>query len=417
MYKDKKSKYVTFIVTHQCQLRCSYCYEHCKSDKVMSFEVAKKCVDLLFEEDAKNSRYINEENANGIILDFIGGEPLLEIKLIDKIVDYFLEKAVLLNHRWAIRHIITMSSNGVAFFDPDVIAFMDKHNGRVQIGITVDGNKELHDSCRKFPNGEGSYDLAAAAFRAAKDRFKQSGTKMTIARANLPYLFVACKDIITNFDLKELWGNCVFEEDWNVEDARLYYQQLKMLADWLIDTGRWKETSVSFFDDFIGHPLPENENQNYCGGAGDMLAFDVDGTCYPCLRYAPLSMPKELADKFIIGHCDTGLEATECQHDCVNCLNGVTRRSQSTDECWNCPIASGCAWCSAYNAEFSNGNVDKRCTNICIMHHARVLASRYFYGKTAAICGEPNIFQLNVPEDKGVEIVGKEEFEVLKSMN
>ena len=32
-YPDKKIKTVTFIVTHQCNLRCSYCYEGHKSDR------------------------------------------------------------------------------------------------------------------------------------------------------------------------------------------------------------------------------------------------------------------------------------------------------------------------------------------------------------------------------------------------
>ena len=92
----------------------------------MSLETAKKCVDLLFEEDAKHSSYINEESTHGIILDFIGGEPLLEIKLIDQIVDYFLLKAVELDHRWATQFMISMTSNGVHYFDKDVIDFLKK---------------------------------------------------------------------------------------------------------------------------------------------------------------------------------------------------------------------------------------------------------------------------------------------------
>ena len=90
---------VTFIVTEACNLCCTYCYQHNKSQRVMPFDVAKRCVDVLFEEDARNSEYINFHDAHGIILDFIGGEPFLEIDLIDKIVDYFLDKARELNHR------------------------------------------------------------------------------------------------------------------------------------------------------------------------------------------------------------------------------------------------------------------------------------------------------------------------------
>ena len=43
LYPEKKCKTVTFIVTHQCNLRCSYCYEGHKSGKRMDLETAKKC--------------------------------------------------------------------------------------------------------------------------------------------------------------------------------------------------------------------------------------------------------------------------------------------------------------------------------------------------------------------------------------
>lgn len=76
-------RFVTFIVTEDCNLRCTYCYQHNKSKRKMSFETGKKCIDTLFAEDEANSTYINSQDAEIIVLDFIGGEPMLEIELID----------------------------------------------------------------------------------------------------------------------------------------------------------------------------------------------------------------------------------------------------------------------------------------------------------------------------------------------
>ena len=90
MYPGKAVKSVTFIVTHQCNLRCSYCYETNKSEARMTEETARRCVDLLFQEDERGDGLVTPENADGLILDFIGGEPMLEIGLIDRIVSYFL---------------------------------------------------------------------------------------------------------------------------------------------------------------------------------------------------------------------------------------------------------------------------------------------------------------------------------------
>ena len=73
MYPGKAVKSVTFIVTHQCNLRCSYCYETNKSEAHMTEETTRRCVDLLFQEDERGDGLVTPENADGLILDFIGG--------------------------------------------------------------------------------------------------------------------------------------------------------------------------------------------------------------------------------------------------------------------------------------------------------------------------------------------------------
>ena len=49
----------------------------------MSFEIAKKFIDYVFEGRTNPDSRFYEEKTLGFILDFIGGEPLLEIDLID----------------------------------------------------------------------------------------------------------------------------------------------------------------------------------------------------------------------------------------------------------------------------------------------------------------------------------------------
>ena len=78
-----------------------------------------------------------------------------------------------------------------------------------------------------------------------------------------------------------------------------------------------------------------------------MLAFDPDGIAYPCLRYMESSLGDD-APPIIIGSVD-GIFETDEHKEIKRCLDCITRRSQSTDECFNCPIADGCGWCSAWN--------------------------------------------------------------------
>ena len=54
----------------------------------MTLETGKKAVDYLLNlYESDDSDFINK-HTRGIILDFIGGEPLLEAELIEQICDY-----------------------------------------------------------------------------------------------------------------------------------------------------------------------------------------------------------------------------------------------------------------------------------------------------------------------------------------
>ena len=81
-WQSGSSKNITFIVTKDCQLACKYCYLVGKNTKErMSWEVAKEAIDYILDRE-------NEFREESVIWDFIGGEPFLEIDLIDKICLY-----------------------------------------------------------------------------------------------------------------------------------------------------------------------------------------------------------------------------------------------------------------------------------------------------------------------------------------
>ena len=90
-WEDGRAKTVTFIVTKDCQLACKYCYLVGKnSNERMSFDVARQAVDYLLD----NPGLFNERS---VIFEFIGGEPFMEIDLIDRICDYIKEQMFVKN--------------------------------------------------------------------------------------------------------------------------------------------------------------------------------------------------------------------------------------------------------------------------------------------------------------------------------
>ena len=78
-------KTITFQVTEDCCLKCTYCYQGHKTKKQMSYETIHPFLyDLLHD----NIPSICTNNTKGIIIEFIGGEPLVEFNLIKQIFEY-----------------------------------------------------------------------------------------------------------------------------------------------------------------------------------------------------------------------------------------------------------------------------------------------------------------------------------------
>lgn len=405
-------KNITFQVTDDCNLKCSYCYQTHKGHHKMSFDVAKRFIDMILDSD-NNNPYINTENSPGCIIEFIGGEPFLEIDLIDKITDYFISQMILKQHPWATRFMISICSNGLLYFDPKVQKYLEKHKTHLSFSITIDGNKELHDACRLTHDGKGSYDTAIAGVKDWKSKGRYMGSKMTIAPQNVMYTYDAVKSIIeSGYD--DININCVYEEGWTYDHATILYYELKKLADYMIDNNLVDTCRVAMFDENLFKPEDPSHNDNWCGGNGQMIAIDYKGDIFPCLRYMESSLGGQ-QKPLIIGNVYRGIMKSPEEISIVTDLKSITRRSQSTDECFNCPIATGCSWCTAYNYQVF-GTANKRATYICPMHKARALANVYFWNKWYIKNKEDKIFVNNVPEEWALQILSKKELEQLNKL-
>ena len=240
---------ITFQVTDACSLACTYCYQIDKGTSIMPFETAKDFIDNLF--DNKYKGYVSLEEKPFIILDFIGGEPFLQPELIERICDYFYDKAIEEMSPWAEHSMISVCTNGVHWFEPAVQHFLNKYRNRLSISVTIDGNKELHDACRIFPDGRPSYDLAVAAAKDWMDKGGYMGSKITIAPANIQYMNDAILHMI-DLGYKEINANTVYEKGWTIDHAKTFYWKLKEIADFFIDNDLVNSIYLSLFVDTLG---------------------------------------------------------------------------------------------------------------------------------------------------------------------
>lgn len=375
------AKSITFIVTKDCQLACKYCYLVGKNSKErMSWDVAKQAIDYILghEDDFK------EES---VIWDFIGGEPFLEIDLIDKICDYLKTEMFKKNHHWFNSYRFSFSTNGINYHTEKVQNFIKKNHEHLSIGITIDGTRRKHDLNRiwKTPEMEkgimpkpederGSYDDVVRNIPLWMEQFPEAGTKVTISNADIPYI---CESVLHLYSLgiHEVNINCVFEDVWKEGDDALFEEQLMQLADAIIAGEYYKDYACSFFSESIGKPMDKVlENNNWCG-AGMMLAVDANGIFYPCTRFAQYSLRDKKA--WTIGNVQDGIDKNRLRPFLT-----LDRCTQSNPECIDCEVASGCAWCQGENYDAAETpTIYQRSTAICKMHKARVRANNYYWNK------------------------------------
>lgn len=221
---------------------------------------------------------------------------------------------------------------------------------------------------------KGSYDDVVRNIPLWLKQFPDASTKVTISSADIKYI----KDSVLHLyslGIHEVNINVVFEDVWHKGDDLEFENQLMLLADTIIDNDFYKDYACSFFNEHIGKPLlPVYDNGNWCG-AGRMLAVDAAGNFYPCTRFAQYSLRDKKA--WIIGNVNDGIDKNKLRPFLT-----LDRRTQSTQECFDCEVANGCAWCQGENYDAAETpTAFQRSTAICKMHKARVRANNYYWNK------------------------------------
>lgn len=135
-------------VAHDCDLRCRYCFagkgSYGGTRSLMDFATAQAAVDMLLASGAR----VYE-------IDFFGGEPLLNLGVVEKTAAYARERAKELGKKVN----LTLTTNAYSL-DPDLrerLLALD-----LDIILSHDGRRRVHDETRPGPGGTPSYDQVTA---------------------------------------------------------------------------------------------------------------------------------------------------------------------------------------------------------------------------------------------------------------
>lgn len=151
----------TVVVTLRCNFKCVYCHASVvgaeQTGKDMTVETAKSVVDLIFESPSPT-----------LMIEFQGGEPLLNWPVVKFIVHYAKEKN---RHHKRALHFGLISN--FSLLDDAKIDFLIA-NG-VSFCTSLDGPKDLHDKNRVYLGGN-SHASVLAGLRKVVDK-KAAGSK------------------------------------------------------------------------------------------------------------------------------------------------------------------------------------------------------------------------------------------------
>ena len=321
-------------IAHTCNLNCSYCFasqgKYHGERALMSFEVGKRALDFLVE---------NSGTRRNLEVDFFGGEPLMNFKVVKDLVAYArsIEKEKGKNFRF------TLTTNGV-LIDDDVIEFANKEMSNVV--LSLDGRKEVHDKFRVDYSGKGSWEKIVPKFqklvkaRGGKNYYMRG----TFTHANPDFL----EDIKVMLDLgfNELSMEPVVcasgdPSELTKTDIEIVKKQYEDLANLMLEKDKEGKpfTFYHYMIDLTGGPCIYKRISG-CGSGTEYMAVTPWGDLYPCHQFVG-------DDKFKLGDVFNGVDNTEIQKDFLSC--NVYARKDCKD-CWAKLYCSGGCAANAYHA-------------------------------------------------------------------
>lgn len=289
----------TIFITDKCNLACKYCYEKDKATNINNTRNIDKFLNLILT----NKRF---SEFDSIVIDFIGGEALLEYSLMEYAMEAFIMKCKSLNHKFLKNFTFFVSTNGTLFENKEIKAFLDRWPC-LKVGVSLDGCKEAQDMNRVYKDGKGSYDTVMKSFEWWKNKYKTSMVKGTLSPDTLPLLD---KMLINQAKLgmKKLWANPIYEHDWTDDEGKIYKQKMFNVIDWIFANN--KETEV---EPLVSSPINakdikkvEGDSFHYCGTCNYMITLGIDGKLYPCHRFATSTN-----HKYSIGDVDNGIDESK----------------------------------------------------------------------------------------------------------
>lgn len=341
-----KPQAVTMLLTNDCNLACSYCFESNKGKDYMPKEMA---LDIL------KATYNPVDPMAGIFtLNMFGGEPLMNWETFKAVCDYVLENNLKIR--------ITATTNLTLLTD-EMIDYIDELS--IPVLVSVDGIKEVHDKHRC-----NSFDKVIENMKKLIDR--DLGylieARMTVAPDTAKYMYESVK-MLVDLGINNIANVPASDLEWDAQSIQDYKDNYEKILDMYIDilNDETNKRNISLYkvDQALNLALePIKEDTSMCNiGNPRWVIVDWKGDIWPCPDYPTTDNVDLIAGK--IGNFYTGVDETKVDPKPMVATYELER-------CKGCEAISICKSGCPYENYTKNGKFNEPTIGYCTLQKAFV---------------------------------------------
>lgn len=304
---------ITLEINQICNFCCEYCYLGTLSKKEMGFKIATNALEIAFLNAKRHPDH-------RVWVDFVGGETLLSFNFIERLCQW-IDKEVERNH-FEVTYSIT--TNG-SIINPEILNWLIRR--KVQVKISIDGWKDVHDQNRKDNSGEGTFDLVYKNLPLFYEYQNRTGIRMqathVVTKNNYDKIFLVVQYLVEKLRMEIVDSAIDLSANWNKNELDFIVNEWRKVIKYI-------KHRYSIGSSFIWGPLIDmyqyEENCKSCGVGLIRIYVRTDGSIYGCAA--------NLNESGYLGNVKYGLLTKKLQECRKNLF--------TSDTCVKCSINERC---------------------------------------------------------------------------
>ena len=337
------------IPTFRCNCKCVYCHSVPRPPNAKGFDM---------DEDTAKAivNFILTSPSNSLVIEFQGGDCLLNFDIVKFIIEYALKKS-----KEEKKRVLFSLVTNLTLMNEEILKFLKEHHV-VGLATSLDGPKEVHDKNRKYINGSGTYDDVVYWVKRIKTEFKEYfslNALTTITRYSLPYAKEIPEELF-NLGFSGIWlrflNNLGFAHTlWKKigYSSKEFLSFYKKSLDHIFKLNE-KRNFAEVWATYIGKKILQKRDpmlvdlQSPCGAGIGQLLYDHKGDIFTC------DEAKVLGETFKLGNVKKNTLSEVLKNP--TCVAVMTISSKLPLLCDSCVWSPYCGVCPI-NFYMSQGNI------------------------------------------------------------